>query len=226
MANNRWSDFKGGLANMLASGKVYNKYTNTYAPQNVTGMRIASGVAGQFGGPVGTIAGLVGGQASKYMDGAQSFDRRLETSPAIAASRDQLRQDLNGQYPGVQVNDIGDAPMSGGLQTGGSLAGMVSPRQGPSNFGPYQGGYQFGTPAPTTSGLPNTPTSYGVSLPNYGGQMQAPMQGPQLTPEQLAEQARIDKNNSYGSPSMFATGGVRQTGGDSNLMNTGGTYFK
>lgn len=41
---------------------------------------------------------------------------------------------------------------------------------GPSAYGPYSGGYQFQglPPAPTTSGLPDTQTSYGVSLPNYG----------------------------------------------------------
>lgn len=55
----------------------------------------------------------------------------------------------------------------------------------PSPYGPYAGGYQLPNPlqAPSNinpiSGLPNTQTGYGVSLPNYGG-MQQPTNMPNV----------------------------------------------
>ena len=66
--------------------------------------------------------------------------------------------------PGVSAPNVGMRP---GMSLG----------FGPSQYGPYQGGYQFAS-QPTISGLPNTRTSYGVSLPNFGAMPQGNSRSP------------------------------------------------
>lgn len=159
--------------------------------------------------------------------------RAINTGLTNYQNRNQIGQpDMGGipqqPNPGVSVPNVG---MNPGMNLGFPGAIGRPPMGGVSNFGPYAGGYGFGPQAPTTSGLPNTQTSYGVSLPNYGGptgpaNFGGQPQGPLLTPQQQAEADRLAKNNSYGSQSMFATGGVRQEGAAVNLLGTGGKYLK
>lgn len=124
--------------------------------------------------------------------------------------------------PGVQVPDATGAIGLGHLgmpATGGFM---------PSPYGPYAGGYQFQNPmAPSNinpiSGLPNTQTSYGVSLPNYGGMPQTRNLGfgggNYMTPGQIAG-AGTYINDPWGETAAgFGVGAagtpsIRQTGGD------------
>lgn len=106
---------------------------------------------------------------------------------------------------GVNVPDANGEVQSQWGSINGGLSRLAS-------YGPNQGSYGYGPPPPTTSGLPNTQTTYGVSLPNYGGMPGGGPQAPVLTPQQQAEQDRIAKNNSYGGPSTFASPNNRQSG--------------
>lgn len=132
-------------------------------------------------GLAGMLNPIAGFLASKGMD---AYNRRNPGEAAGGVANPYSSLSPSGQWgqsssglPAFETSYGVDLPNYGGTAPG-ALAGMVGGGQGASPYGPYQGGYQFAPrpQAPTTSGLPDVQTSYGVSLPNYGGQEQQPQQ--------------------------------------------------
>jgi hypothetical protein len=106
---------------------------------------------------VGTAANIAGN--AYYGAGPLGFIGRNMGQPGGVQP-----QPITGPGGGVSVPDyMPQVGMTPQMQQGGFM---------PSPYGPYASGYQFPMqPAPDInpiSGLPNTQTGYGVSLPNYG----------------------------------------------------------
>lgn len=139
MANRFW----GGLQNLIATGRVYNPYRNTYAPSNVRTLRTVSGVVGNVvPGPAGAVGGLVGGAIADRLPGAEQFDRQYAadrgTWPSWQAVREGAANYLqNGAAP---TQPSYNAPTNGQvLASTGGIAGMLQagrPQGGYTNFVP------------------------------------------------------------------------------------------
>lgn len=130
---------------------------------------------------------LLGGVGSRALN---VFFPGLGTAANIAGNAYHGAGPLGflGRNPGRITNQPYD------VQAGVSVPNMMPPMNPTfslsngfvqSPYGPYAGGYQLPNPlqAPSNinpiSGLPNTQTGYGVSLPNYGG-MQQPTNMPNV----------------------------------------------
>lgn len=167
MANNNLGrDVVGWLANLVAPGKVYNTYTNRYAPTPVTAGRLMSGVAGQMG-PAGSIAGMIGAKVIDGRSDAQYFDRGLETSKGLAPEFNANQSGMLRSLQGPQIDNIG----GGGQVNVGSMQNIGMPQVGGWRSGdPTQGRGFGGMIAPTTGWGRNGQANFDA---NHASQLQA-----------------------------------------------------
>lgn len=101
MANNFWGRLRGGLANIVADGKVYNRYTGQYAPGSVQAARYGSAGLSQLG-PLGSLAGMLWKGVNDGTYAAGQFDAGINLGQWQAANR---RPDAN--QLGLDVPDVG-----------------------------------------------------------------------------------------------------------------------
>lgn len=230
MANRFW----GGLQNLVASGNVYNKYRDTYAPRNVRAVRTISGLASNLvPGPTGAIGGLVGGMVADRMNGAQAFDSQLQMdkgySPIGLVLPQYTANGVTGQTYNYGPTMRGVSSVPGGQPSGG-IAGMLQagrPQGGYTNFTPTGGvqRQQF-TPDASLDVQDVRPDSIGIDRGNMvinsgarggyapRGQMGGGMSGGTFNRGQADGISGDAAREHYDGMRMGSLFGFRQSGGD------------
>lgn len=114
----------GSLANQFSAGKVYNPYTREFAPGGVTGVRMGLGAAGQVGGPIGGIAGMLGNWLyTRNNPQAQAFDAGIRGWKGITDQFGETSQGIS-DYLHNQPLNLSLTPQ---VSYGGQLASSYTP---------------------------------------------------------------------------------------------------
>jgi hypothetical protein len=103
MAIDFWGRLRGGLANAVAKGNVYNRYTGQYAPGGVRAARFAAGAGSAVGGPA-AIGTAIWKYQNDKTNAAQAWDASRTGWENI---NKQLSQAPDPNQMGLDVPDVG-----------------------------------------------------------------------------------------------------------------------